>query len=122
VTSDRDVLAARGAAHADALAGSGEAGQLLQRMELEVEMVSRNRAIDLEHARQREAALEAALEEARREGEHAIFALRGRDVHRDGELAELREGLKALNEQRPEDPLQFLADYLVAHKHLAPRM
>lgn len=33
----------------------------------------------------------------------------------------LREGLKAVNEQRPEDPLQFLADYLVAHKHQAPR-
>lgn len=28
----------------------------------------------------------------------------------------LREGLKALNVARPDDPLQFLADYLVAHK------
>lgn len=33
----------------------------------------------------------------------------------------LREGLKAMNEQRPEDPLQFLADFLVSHKSHAPR-
>lgn len=31
----------------------------------------------------------------------------------------LREGLKALNSARPDDPLQFLADYLVAHKAAA---
>lgn len=31
----------------------------------------------------------------------------------------LREGLKALNATRPDDPLQYLADYLVAHKSLA---
>jgi hypothetical protein len=31
----------------------------------------------------------------------------------------LREGLKALNVARPDDPWQFLADYLVAHKPLA---
>jgi hypothetical protein len=28
----------------------------------------------------------------------------------------LRDGLKALNAARPDDPLQFLADYLVSHK------
>jgi hypothetical protein len=28
----------------------------------------------------------------------------------------LREGLKALNMARPEDPLQFLADFLLSHK------
>lgn len=28
----------------------------------------------------------------------------------------LREGLKALNVARPDDPLQYLADFLVAHK------
>jgi protein dpy-30 len=31
----------------------------------------------------------------------------------------LREGLKALNVARPDDPWQFLADYLVANKPLA---
>ena len=31
----------------------------------------------------------------------------------------LRDGLKALNLARPDDPLQFLADYLVAHKAAA---
>jgi protein dpy-30 len=31
----------------------------------------------------------------------------------------LREGLKALNAARPDDPLQFLADYLVSHKAAA---
>ncbi len=30
----------------------------------------------------------------------------------------LREGLKALNVARPEDPLQFLADFLVANKRM----
>lgn len=28
----------------------------------------------------------------------------------------LREGLKALNTARPDDPLQFLADFLIAHR------
>lgn len=31
----------------------------------------------------------------------------------------LRDGLKALNAARPDDPLQFLADFLVAHKAAA---
>jgi hypothetical protein len=31
----------------------------------------------------------------------------------------LRDGLKALNAARPDDPLQFLADYLVSHKAAA---
>jgi hypothetical protein len=31
----------------------------------------------------------------------------------------LREGLKALNVARPDDPLQYLADYLVSHKAAA---
>jgi hypothetical protein len=31
----------------------------------------------------------------------------------------LRQGLKALNLARPDDPLQFLADYLVSHKAAA---